>query len=372
MERSTSQPRRRLRLGSSAAVAGVLALGVAVAGCGSSSDSSSTSSGSAAASTDESSAPPTQHIDVLLPFPPGVQYVSGNMALDRFFAEEGLDVSFKPVEGTAIQQLIAGKADYAVCCTASVLIAASRGAELRGISVVLHDAAARLSVLEDSPIQSLAELKGENVGVSSLSDGSVPVVTAALNDAGLEVGSDVNLVVVGEGGPAVANALKSGRIAAYSAGASDQPGLITGGNVQLRSLMPDKYANLPDTVVVTTKEALDDPAKRETAIKLARALLKGGAYGAAHPDEAEAAGCKLYPDQCQNKEFVKVAVEKGNESNAPLPGKPGYIDLSKVQVYADALTSAGQLAKPVDISQIFTNEYNDEISKDVPPTTESG
>jgi NitT/TauT family transport system substrate-binding protein len=372
MERSTSEARRRIRLASAAAVAAVLAFGVAVAGCGSGSESTSAGSGSGAASTDGSSAPATQQVDVLLPFPPGVNFVSGNMALDRFFAEEGLEVSFKPVEGTSIQQLIAGKADYAVCCTASVLVAASRGAELRGISVVLHDAAARLSVLADSPIQSVAELKGKNVGVSSLSDGSVPVVTAALKEAGLEVGSDVKLVVVGEGGPAVASSLKSGRIAAYSAGASDQPGLIIGGKVQLRSLMPDKFAHLPDTVVVTTKESLDDPAKRETAIKLARALLKGGAYGAAHPDEAEAAGCKLYPDQCQDKEFVKVAVEKGNESNAPLPGKPGYIDLSKVQVYADALKAAGQLAKPVDVAEIFTNEYNDEISKGVPPTAEGG
>jgi NitT/TauT family transport system substrate-binding protein len=352
-----------------------LAFSLAAAGCGSSSDSDSTSASTAAANaatTGGTASTELQKVDVLLPFPPNVSFTSGTMGLDRFFKEEGLDVSFKPVEGSSIQQLIAGKADYALCCTASVLIAASQGADLRAISVVLHDAAARLSVLEDSPIQSVADLKGKNVGVSSLSDGSVPVVTAALNDAGLKVGSDVHLVVVGEGGPAVASALKNGRIAAYSAGLSDQPGLITGGGVQLRSIMPEKYAHLPDTVVVSSKDALDDPANRETAIKLARAMLKGGAYALRHPEEAQTAGCKLYPEQCENKDFAKVAVEKGNESNAPLPGKPGYIDMTKVQVYEDALKSAGQLAKPVDPNEIFTNEYNDEISKDVPPTTEGG
>jgi hypothetical protein len=232
----------------SIAVAGVLAFSLAAAGCGSSSDSDSTSASTAAsnaATTGGTASTELQKVDVLLPFPPNVSFTSGTMGLDRFFKEEGLDVSFKPVEGSSIQQLIAGKADYALCCTASVLIAASQGADLRAISVVLHDAAARLSVLEDSPIQSVADLKGKNVGVSSLSDGSVPVVTAALNDAGLKVGSDVHLVVVGEGGPAVASALKNGRIAAYSAGLSDQPGLITGGGVQLRSIMPEKYAHLP-------------------------------------------------------------------------------------------------------------------------------
>jgi hypothetical protein len=101
-------------------------------------------------------------------------------------------------------------------------------------------------------------------------------------------------------------------------------------------------------------------------------MLKGGAYALRHPEEAQTAGCKLYPEQCENKDFAKVAVEKGNESNAPLPGKPGYIDMTKVQVYEDALKSAGQLAKPVDPNEIFTNAYNDEISKDVPPTTEGG
>jgi NitT/TauT family transport system substrate-binding protein len=339
-----------------ALAAAVCAAGVA-AGCG---DSGSDNAGGSAASAG------TKQAELVLPFPPNINYVAGLNATDRFFKQEGVEVKFQSVDGSPIvvQQIVAGKAKYGISATAAVVAANARGAELRGIAVNRHDASAVLSTLADSPIQSVADLKGKTVGIPTLSDGSVPLVTAALNDAGLKVGRDVRLVVVGEGGPAVAQALKSDRIAAYSAGVSDQPGLIVRGGVELRSIMPAKYAGLPDTVFVTTKAVLDDPAQREVAIKIARALAQGAEYAKSNPDETVQAGCKLYADQCKDEEFAKVAVEKGIFSDNPVEGsKPGFMDPAKMQVYVDAMKASGQVPKDVSVQDTFPNTYVDEINE---------
>jgi NitT/TauT family transport system substrate-binding protein len=355
--RRSVELKRLGRLGIAAIATCVVAL---AAGCGSSDDDKDAASSAGAASSGG-----TQKVDLMLPFPPNVNYVAGTMALDKFFGEEDLDVEFQAVDGSPIvvQQIVAGKAKYGISGTAAVLAANARGADLRAIGVMRHDASAVLSVLEDSPIQSVSDLKGKSVGIPSLSDGSLAVVTAAITDAGLKVNDDVKLVVVGEGGPAVASALKSGRIAAYSAGVSDQPGLIVGGKVTLRSIMPEKYAGLPDTVFVTTQKVLDDPNERETAIKLARALTAGAAFAKSDPDATVAAGCKLFPDQCKDKEFAKVAVEKGVFSDNPVDGvDPAYMDPEKMNVYVDAMKASDQIPDNTQADETFRNDYVEQIT----------
>jgi NitT/TauT family transport system substrate-binding protein len=353
-----SLERQRLgRIGVAAHAACAIAL---TAGCGSDDGDDGGSTNAAASGT--------QSVDLMLPFPLNVNYVAGTMAADRFFGEEGLDVEFQAVDGSPIvvQQIVAGKAKYGISGTAAVLAANARGADLRAIAVARHDASAVLSVLEDSPVQSVEDLDGKSVGIPSLSDGSLAVVTAALADAGLEANKDVKLVVVGEGGPAVASALKTDRIAAYSAGVSDQPGLIVGGDVTLRSIMPEKYAGLPDTVFVTTQKVLDDDAEREIAIKLARGLAQGAAFAKSDPEATVAAGCKLFPEQCKDQEFAKVAVEKGVYSDNPLDGvDPGFMDPEKMQVYAEAMKASGQIPNDVAVEETFNNDYVDEITKDL-------
>jgi NitT/TauT family transport system substrate-binding protein len=359
--RKSTERRARSR-GLAVAVAAAIAAAGVVAGCGSDSSSDKAASGGSSGSSGG-----VKQAELVLPFPPNINYVAGTNAADQFFKKQGVSVKFQSVDGSPIvvQQIVAGKAKYGISATAAVIAANARGATLRGIAVNRHDASAVLSVIDDSPVQSVADLKGKNVGIPSLSDGSVPLVTAALNDAGLKVGHDVRLVVVGEGGPAVASALKTNRIAAYSAGVSDQPGLIVKGGVQLRSIMPPKYAGLPDTVFVTTKAVLEDPAQRDVAIRMARALEEGAEYAKANPDKTVQAGCRLYPDQCQDKQFAQVAVEKGVASDSAIDGtKYGFMDPAKMQVYVDAMKASGQVPKDVSVADTFPNDYIEQINQD--------
>jgi ABC-type nitrate/sulfonate/bicarbonate transport system substrate-binding protein len=366
--RITSRRSRVVR-GSLLAVAVALMPAVA-AGCGSD-DEGAASSGSSSASG-SGGAGEMQSATLLLPYPMNLNYVAGVMAADRFFEEEGLDVKVESVDGSPVvaQQLVAGRAEFAVSGTVSVLTANSQGGELRAISSARQSATAVLSVLEDSPIQSVEDLEGKSVGIPNLSDGSVPVLTAVLGKAGLKVGEDVRLLVVGEGGPGVAAALTSDRIAAYSAGISDQPGLVNAG-VKLRSIMPEEYVGLPDAVFVTTQEVLDDPEQREVAIKMARALVKGAAFAKQNPDVVVEAGCELVPDQCQDRDAAKVAVDLGIPSDNPVPGTDyAYIDPAKIEVYVDAMKQAEQLPQDVSIGDTFPDTYVDEITTGLDEVTQ--
>jgi NitT/TauT family transport system substrate-binding protein len=355
-------PGRRLLL----AVAAAAVLAVAV-GCGSDDDDEG-----GAASAGSSSGGGTQQATLLLPYPMNLNYVAGIMAADRYFEEEGLEVEVESVDGSPVvaQQLVADRAKFAVSGTVSVLTANAQGADLRAISTARQSATAVLSVLEDSPIQSVEDLAGKNVGIPNLSDGSVPVLTAVLADAGLKVNEDVRLLVVGEGGPGVASALESDKIAAYSAGISDQPGLV-GAGVKLRSIMPEKYVGLPDAVFVTTQAVLDDPAEREVAIKMARALVKGAAYAKANPEDVVEAGCEIVPDQCTDRDQARIAVDLGIPSDNPVPGTDyAFLDPEKMQVYVDAMKQAEQLPQDVSVEETFPNDYVDQITEGLDQITQ--
>lgn len=341
---------RSLRV-ATAAVAGVLAVG-AVAACGDSSDDSEASGGTDAAET--------QSVDVLLPAPLGLNWTAFLVAQDKFYPEEGLDVEAQPVDGSSAvtQQLSAGNATYGVAGAASVYIANTEGADLKGIAVLTHDDVARLSVPEDSEIESADELSGGAIGITSAGDGAIPIVQAVLANAGIEEG-EYELPIVGKGGPAVANALEKGRIQAYAHGVSDVAGLEIAGDTPLRSIMPPEFTGLPGNVLALTASSLEDPATRETAIKIARGWIEGAEYAAANPEEALAIACEAVPRECQDEATSELAVELATQTTEVLtPDEPGLIEMDKAQALIDAV--AEDTSAPIE--ETLINDYIADIN----------
>jgi NitT/TauT family transport system substrate-binding protein len=340
----------------------VAAAAIGLAACGGSGSSgsgaASSSTGGGNGSGGNGSGGGLQQVTLVNPAPEGLGFIGLIMAEDRFFKQEGLQVKAVPTDGSSFvtQQLIAGHEKYGVASLPATYIAAAKGADLHGIASLTHDDAAQLSVPTDSPIHSVADLRGKAVGITSPGDGAVPVVEAVLRSAGLTPNKDVRLVVVGAGGPAVAVALKSGKIAAYAAGLSDRPGVEVNGGVALRSILPPQYTGLPANQLVVGKGVLDDQAERDVAIQLARGWIKGAQFADEHPDEALQIGCKRVPEQCKNKKVAELLVKLSASEETPLdPSRPGYFDMTKGQAVADTLKD--QVSSPVDLSKVFLNDY---------------
>ena len=120
-------------------------------------------------------------------------------AADRkgFFAEQGLDVSIKVLDG--IDPLTAalkeGRVDIGVGSPEHVIYDVEEGGRLRmiggNVNVPTHD------LIAQPEIRSLAELRGRTIGVSSLSGGTSSLFVEILERAGLKYPGDFTMVAAG-------------------------------------------------------------------------------------------------------------------------------------------------------------------------------
>jgi NitT/TauT family transport system substrate-binding protein len=328
----------------------VLAAAMFVAGCGGDDDPAPSNSSSSSGASEQQ----TQKIELIIPAPLGIYFPSLVVAQERFWRDAGLEVKFQPTDGSSIvaQQLVAGKSKYGMMTAASVYLADVEGANLRGVSLMTHDDASLFSVPEDSDIQSVDQLKGKAIGVTSAGDGAIPLVEAVLADAGFAKG-DYKLPVIGPGGPAAAQALKSGRVAAYAHGISDLGGMETVAKVKLRSIMPEKFVGLPGNVLAVSQATLDNPDDLAITAKLAKGWIDAAAFLKDSPDEGLKIICDSLPEQCQEKETAKAIVARATLANGPVGSDPpGLIDLKKTQ------TLIGTISKdtPLPLEQVFPRD----------------
>lgn len=329
----------------------VFAAGLVATGCGSDDDSGSSSNASSGSS---GGAAKTQDVNLVVPAPEGIYFPSVIVAREKFWPEAGLNVKLLPTDGSPVvaQQLVSGKEKFGMLTADAVYLADVQGADLRGVSLMTHDDAALLSVPEDSPIQDVSELKGKSIGVTAAGDGAIPLTKIVLKDAGINEG-EYKLPVVGPGGPAAAQALKSGRIAAYAHGISDVGGMESVAKVKLRSIMPEKYVGLPGNVLGLSQKTLDDPAQKEIAQKLAQGRIDAAEYLKTNPDESYKILCDAVPEQCQDEGTAKAIIARGTISNGPVEGdEPGVINLEKAQTLIDSFVDDTSL----DVATVFPQD----------------
>jgi ABC-type nitrate/sulfonate/bicarbonate transport system substrate-binding protein len=319
----------------------------ALAGC--SSEAQTAAGSGSSAQTD---------VQLLLPATVGLNWSAFLVAKEKFWPELGLDGEGVGTDGSSgvLQQLVAGNATYGIAGAAAVYAAVAEGAKLTGIATMTHDDVARLSVsAKDDTIKSPADLQGKAIGITSAGDGSRPIVAAVMKAAGV---TDYEEPIVGDGGPAVANAFQTGKIQAFAHGVSDVAGMEVIANFPLRSIMPEEFVGLPGNVFVVPDSALDDPGKKAVAFKLASGWLQAAAWLPDHLDEATEIVCGQAPEACTNPETAKRAVQYASATTEPLGDQLGYTDPQKAQTLITAVV--GKTTVPIDT--VLTNQYLAEIN----------
>ena len=135
----------------------------------------------------------------------------------------------------------------------------------------------------DSPVQTMKDMAGKTIGVSDLAGGEVPMTRASIVESGLKEGSDVKMVIAGEGDPTTIRSFQEDLIQAY-AGAKRDLLLIPAQGIQTRSITPDAIAAFPGDALSVRAETYE--AEPEKLAKFVRATIKGWAWGMANPDAA--------------------------------------------------------------------------------------
>lgn len=339
-------------------VAAVAAL--AVAGCGGSSDNSAGGSAGATDQAASSGGGGTQDVKLLLSYKDSISFLSVLVAKDRYFGQEGLNVETLPSDGSEydIQQMIAGRFDYAVVGAQNVAIGASKDPSIKGIAVLDRDAVT-LAVPSSSSVKSVQDLKGKTLGVSDLGGGEVAFLRAVIQDAGLT--DDVKIVAVGPGGPAVDKALRDGSIAAYGGYLNDLAGIEAAG-LSLRDILPSKYQGLPSNTLAARQGALT--SNKDVAVKMIRALGEATKFIEANPDEALQIACKYAPDECTNMASAKVFRDRVVHAEAVPSGETfGTFDYPKMQVLVSTLSNVPNVdVSGLDLKSVYTNTYAQEAA----------
>ena len=232
-----------------------------------------------APATDPGAEPGEERLSITMAMASGDTYTAewwGWLAAQElgYYDELGLDVEFVAAggSGSAMEQVIAGNADAGNPSAPAFGEAALVGLPVVNIFTYSNGAIFGIFVPEDGPFQSIADMRGANIGISEPGGGEVAFLEAALRAEGIDPITDVQLIPIGDGGPETLAALDNGSVDVYSTAYNDIFAIQTAG-VNLVDLTPAIYNTFPARGIITTQDTL--ASKGEALERFARGTAMG-------------------------------------------------------------------------------------------------
>jgi len=210
-----------------------------------------------------------------------------------YWKEEGLDVTVTSVEGSAagLQQLGSGNIHIVSIGPEEIVIGRDKGVKIKGFYVQARETIYRIVVPADSPLQTIAQLKGKTIGVPSLASGSVPFAKALVASVGVDPEKDVKLLAVGVGAPGRL-ALQQKQVEALALWDTLQASIENSGLALRRLDLPMVHEMLGQTMATRDDYLVENPA---VLVGFARGVAKATLFGLTNPEAAVRIHWKLYP-----------------------------------------------------------------------------
>jgi NitT/TauT family transport system substrate-binding protein len=294
---------------------------------------------------------------------PYAQIVSQELG---FFADEGLDVNLLSSETTIpfVAFLQNGDADIVTLDSGQVLQAASSGLPIKIVYEAYQFAPEGILVLEDSPIKTIADLKGKTVGLASDRDQLITAI--ALESVGLSI-DDITTVVAGDPGPVLANAFRTNSIDAWAGGVADIAGL-EGAGLKTRNITPAEVSSNPGNSFAVWGPTLEE--KRPMIEAFVRAWAKGQHAGVLDT-KAVSSICKyLVPEQWEvpgnGERLMNAAIYLQQLRRTVRYGELQHDVWEGIQ---GPYVSIGEIPEKIDVATFlddsFTDAANDFTTTDV-------
>ena len=291
-----------------------------------------------------------------------------------YYGQEGLDVELVAVGGSneVAIQVATGNGDTGEATPAQAVIGMQEGAAAPLDVRYYYDVGYRniwsISVPTDSPVQSIAELKGKKIGITAFGSAGTTYGKAYLRSNGLDPEKDVTWIPIGAGSQAVAAIRQKVVDAVIFWDAALARFEVNG--VKLRALKIDeKLEKIPDISLLAKQETIHDRPK--TLVGVARAFSKGLDFTLANPEAAILITWSLYPEAKPSDPDPQKQLSQGlailkskipGWTNPETGGKHGLFITKDWEMLSDFLLQEKQLSKPVPTLRMFTNELIDEIN----------
>jgi NitT/TauT family transport system substrate-binding protein len=326
------------------AVAGPLLLAVALvslAACGATADAGTGAS--------------LPSVTIGLTYVPNVQFAPFYVAKSLgYYQQAGVNVTLRhhTFAEDEFGALVAGKENLIIAGGDETLQARSHGVPLVYVAEIFTSYPVTLIVPADSPIHTLADLRGHTIGVPGAYGATYIGLLALLQSAGLSR-SDVTIQSIGY---TQVPALLSHKVDAVMGYSNNEPIQFQKAGFAIRTFPVSGVSPLISNGLVVLQSELN--AHPDVVRKVIAATLKGVEYTLAHPQQALDISKKYVPDlQDPAKAADAMAVLQATLPAWQTGARPGAVDPQAWQAMATFLQAQGQLAGPVDASKAFTNAY---------------
>ena len=167
-----------------------------------------------------------------------------------------------------------------------------------------------------------------------------------------------NTVVVGPGGPSVAESLSNGRIDAYTGTLADFAAFAEAG-LETRNLIPETLEGLP--VVVTF--LAPTISRRQRCSEVPSRVAKGTFVAIERPEVTEAVTKEVDPETWREPELAAFLIEGLIETLAPFDGETfGEIKIDRWEEAQDLLIEVEALDESVDLDTFLEEEWVEAIN----------
>lgn len=280
-----------------------------------------------------------------------VQFAPWYVAVERgYFADEGLEVVFDyGWETDGVRLVGAGELPFAIASGDQVLLARAQGLPVVSVVNWWRRFPVAVVALQESGIESPADLRGRRVGIPETFGASYIGWRALATAVGL-ADEDVRLKVIGY--TQLAN-LTEGRVDAAVVYANNEPVQLTQAGYDITLIPVADYATLVSNGVISNEETIRQ--QPELVRAFARAFLRGLEDTLADPDAAFEI-CTKYVDGLEENVTVQRAVLEATLSywqEEPL----GWSDPAAWEMTMEVMEGAGLLSNPVAVDEAFTNGF---------------
>jgi NitT/TauT family transport system substrate-binding protein len=289
-----------------------------------------------------------------------------------WYEKAGFKVELVPLPGSTdcVKTVATKDLPYSLPSVEPLAIITPQGVKAKNYYTAYQGNIYGIAVPEASPVQSIKDLKGKKIGVTSMASGGVIVARALAANHGLDPDRDVTIVVAGEAGQTAA-LLRSNQVDALSQ-FDTQYALAENAGAKLRFLEKDNepIAKFPSNGLVALDETLK--TQRAQAVALAQGYAKGTVFAIANPEAALRITYEVFPQVRGTGRDEATAIRddlktlEARIKNWKLESggvtKWGENSEANYQAYLDFLVKFGVIKTPVKAADVISNDLIADIN----------
>ncbi|HET9902114.1 MAG TPA: ABC transporter substrate-binding protein [Xanthobacteraceae bacterium] len=291
----------------------------------------------------------------------------------NYYAQEGVSLEVVNMSGSAqtLQAIASGNSETANISPIFFLPLLAKDPDIDIINVYawLRVPSQGIAVKPDSPVKTIADLKGKTIGIRNQGDSGYPFARAMLKELGINPDKDVEWVPIGEGGPA-GQAIYRGAVAAMAFWDGSFARIENAG-YPLRMLENTPGMKKLNGSMYGVRKS-DLAKNRDHYVRYFRAMAKSTIFAVTNPELSVKLHWEVYPETKPkgktDAEALKEALHVVNARKAKWLAAPwqkdkrmGAMDLGEWEAQVEFAGLAGKIDRKM-LESCFTNDLIDEIN----------